>query len=826
MRVPLVFLLGTLLLLTWRPGSAVGQTTDTVPSKLIQQRIPSVRAAAQADIATNETAHNQGNIQLSVSNSGRFGLPYSWDIFGQAMPVIDPLSNDPIQRCTYPANSGHVFLLDSYMWIGAIAGYDTLNCMFDWQPLFYGVQPFRYSSAERARTGIYSSTARSDLDIRCEYLDTVLTPFHTPIGLRIYQRSMAWAGKGSDDFVLVECQLENVTDHPLNDIYVGLSFNNPVIHITELGELDLEFDKFYTGYLPTYPRANCLSEDTINLAYAMVADPRPTVKRWSKYSARAAAGFRFIAAPVEKMTPNYNWEAWLPGYMYYSPRKRATPEDPYRQFHEYGPETAGELYYFLSHPEIDYDQIFAAKDRYVDGWFPPPPEADRLASGYPATATTSLGGFDLPPGAKGTIIYAIVAGDSVIIDPMLYSRFNPQQPDWLYSRYDFSHLAANAVWAGRVYDNPGYDTDGDGYSGTFELCNGDTVWVRGDGVPDWRADGPPSPPDMRVIPSLEQLAIRWNGFRSETSIDPLTRVRDFEGYNVFLGLDERPSSFSLLTSFDREDWVRYRLTGAPDGSWDWRPTNDPYSLAQLREYYLDPDFDPSLYDREHPLVINGEYLCFLPQGNNAPLAPDKVHKVYPDAVKPSDDTLQWTDDDVIVVNGKRLAKYYEYEYIIDKLLPTVQYWAAVTAFDFGFATAGITAQESRLQETITSAWAIPSSAEVAGEKASVYVWPNPYRYDGDYELKGYENHDQSLYIDRGRRIHFGNLPARCKISILSLDGDLVREIIHEYAPDDPNSTHDAWDLITKNYQLAVSGIYYWVVESATGNQTGKLVVIQ
>jgi hypothetical protein len=54
----------------------------------------------------------------------------------------------------------------------------------------------------------------------------------------------------------------------------------------------------------------------------------------------------------------------------------------------------------------------------------------------------------------------------------------------------------------------------------------------------------------------------------------------------------------------------------------------------------------------------------------------------------------------------------------------------------------------------------------------------------------------------------------------------VREIQHDINPADPLSSHEYWDLITRNSQLVVSGLYYWTVESEDGEtQVGKLVVI-
>ncbi len=75
-------------------------------------------------------------------------------------------------------------------------------------------------------------------------------------------------------------------------------------------------------------------------------------------------------------------------------------------------------------------------------------------------------------------------------------------------------------------------------------------------------------------------------------------------------------------------------------------------------------------------------------------------------------------------------------------------------------------------------------------------------------------------------IHFANLPPECTIRIYTLDGDLVRELTHDVDPQDPTSGHASWDLVTRNTQLVVSGIYYWTIEEPSGKvQMGKLVVI-
>jgi hypothetical protein len=38
--------------------------------------------------------------------------------------------------------------------------------------------------------------------------------------------------------------------------------------------------------------------------------------------------------------------------------------------------------------------------------------------------------------------------------------------------------------------------------------------------------------------------------------------------------------------------------------------------------------------------------------------------------------------------------------------------------------------------------------------------------------------------------------------------------------------HEKWDMITRNTMMVVSGIYYFVVDSEYGSQTGKIVIIR
>jgi hypothetical protein len=133
----------------------------------------------------------------------------------------------------------------------------------------------------------------------------------------------------------------------------------------------------------------------------------------------------------------------------------------------------------------------------------------------------------------------------------------------------------------------------------------------------------------------------------------------------------------------------------------------------------------------------------------------------------------------------------------------------------------------------------------------VWVVPNPYR--------GFKNIDErssswdltpNATDPTGTHIDFMGLPPGAwKIRVYTVSGDLVAEL-HQDDPvnesvrgpatdannvtrpgynrqqDTPNDGQARWNLISRNGQDVVSGIYLFVVDSQQGQQRGKFVVIR
>jgi len=100
----------------------------------------------------------------------------------------------------------------------------------------------------------------------------------------------------------------------------------------------------------------------------------------------------------------------------------------------------------------------------------------------------------------------------------------------------------------------------------------------------------------------------------------------------------------------------------------------------------------------------------------------------------------------------------------------------------------------------------------------VYVAPNPYRESAAWDLA------ETAVEPTGRRVKFFNVPPEATVRIFSLSGDLVQVLEHDARE---ASTQLSWNLISRNNQDTVSGIYLYHVETPDGREAvGKFVVVR
>ncbi len=846
--------------------------------------------------------HNIGKIALAVNNNGTFG-----DGFSPTCAVdqcTDFFTGLPIPSCEYPKGSNTKYLFAGAFWIGAVVGRDTLVSVAadGWSQ----TNEF-FPDEGKAGQMIYRSTidpanntafkgAVSEQDYICVYYDTCVssncpgskdTDFldareHQPLNVEVTQRSYAWSYDYADDFVLFDYSIRNIGQDRLSAVYMGV-YVDADIHQMGMDEgAQDDICGFREKQPALYLPSACPDSDVVNIAWTADNDGDFDEGAFSPVPHITAT--RIVRTPSDSLDVSFNW--WISNQnnpdLDFGPQTRAK----YRDLQTGGsgtPEGDRNKFHYLSNGEFDYDQPQVGSiDASNDIWLPPPNNRKRQWSrGMDTRYLLSFGPFDIEPGQSLPISFAYVAGQD-FHDPSTGDNIDNLPDNWeaYYENVSFDSLGSNATWAEWIYDNPGLDTDSDGYAGERYICNlggdstwavdttvdsavvpwdtivdphweysnADTTWRRGDGIPDFQGASPPPAPStytshkgfkgLRVEPGVGEVRVIWNGVRSENTRDVFSREFDFEGYRVYIAQDDRRGSYAMEASYDIEDYNR----------WDWDPEiadfllrESPFTLEQLRAEYGegDPDWHPLNFTRSRPYVDPDDPTqvhYFTMQDFNMSIlghlenAQTPIKKVYKDAPKPSPDINIDTLTDAQYaeyLTPEGFFKYYEYEYTFKNLLPTIPYLINVTAFDYGSPKSGLSSLETSPTIIPSETYALESVDRVVEQDLEVFVYPNPYRFDGAYREQGFEGRgDEDRAADRVRRIHFANLPPKCTISIFTPDGDLVRELVHDLPTTDPLANHETWDLITRNTQLTVSGLYYWTVEDDKGNtQIGKLVII-
>jgi len=779
--------------------------------------------------------HRNGMLWTVIHSNGIIG-----DVYGLRLDDYNKVA----PSFYYPRYSRKQHGYTAALWIGGVVGRDTLvSVTLDSETKQYQwILPVEFwpdeypIGAMQVRSNLptssyYDEDAKAEMEFEATYCDTFEGVWwvpdneydrrrHRPMGLKVTQTSYSWSANYAADFIIVNYAIENIGSDTILDAWAGIQYNGCNFHRSEVPSPPSDD---IAGYIYSWPSEfEEVGDELMQAIYCIDNDGNSFSLPWDLIRTAAAFSIAPLHAPGFWSRNNFNWwcHPWE-GDMNWGPRQYGSVEHPLRLYQgELGqPRSDKDKYDMLSRSEIDYCTYEMAVDHSRYGWLPPPDNAGVYAKGLYPKMLTSFGPFDLYPGDGRVLTVVLSIGDDVHYNrSAFYYTFDTLNPQPFMDQLDWTDLITNIRWAKLIYDNPGVDTDLDGDSGSYvlreESFTGDTVKVyyEGDGVPDFRGAQAPPPPEVRVIPRDGEITIRWNGYLTETYYDPLSFVQDFEGYRVYIGRSASATDVSLLSSWDAEDFNVLKWDEVRD---KYVLVSLPLSLVELREAFGE-DFNPTAYTRTDPFKYDGYLYYFEPVDYNmSDLSdPDGIHKLYPDAVLDTSD-----------VDEEGRLRYYEYEFVIKDLQTTVPWFVSVTAFDFGHPPKSLDPLESNPELNMVEVFAI-GQGDDAYTDLKAFVYPNPYRVDANYAQRGLENRGDYTSTERARRIYFANLPPRCTIKVFSLDGDLIKQIEHDEPAWSGTRTVEEWDLISRNVQAIVSGLYYWTVESDYGTQIGKLVILK
>lgn len=369
--------------------------------------------------------HSVGNLYFKVGNDGKLG---GQGELTQSDPENALIGHDA--RFEFPAGSHNEHFYQGSLWVGGIVGSDTLV-----SEALRGVsdQANEFSGFSRISNTYDSVTGCQTYD--AVYFDTLVAlgrpddatqrP-HKPLGLKVTQRSRAFATSPYNDFVLIEYVIQNVSSLLIDRAYIGIFADADVGPATDDDE---------SGFLPNR-----------GVAYAIDNDGDPPTP-WIR-SAFAMAPIQITPEPSDT---SFNW--WGNNYSDIN-------WGPSRVDAEFGPAgtPVGDVsrYLMMSNREKDYDQIRSALDMTAEGWRYDADHADWLsdiADGIDTRLLLSFGPYALSPGDSLHLVLVMAAGDAIHSKQNDFaSLFNPSNPTPFYRSLNFSLLLATIDRARMVYD--------------------------------------------------------------------------------------------------------------------------------------------------------------------------------------------------------------------------------------------------------------------------------------------------------------------------------------------------------------------------------------
>jgi hypothetical protein len=787
---------------------------------------------------TQLRVHDVGKVFLSITNYGFFGSQSGEIPEYTGRYLVAP-------SCEFPGGSGLEYLFQGALWIGAEVdttdnlgrpALDTLVSIGNdgwWGTLFemfpdippYGGIKVRSTRPPDVYPNGDTVGAKSEQDYIAVYTDTFTTSSfvppdpndgrpHLPLYISITQRSYAWSYEYAEDFVLFDFDIANIGGRNLKNLWVAQYIDADVSHSSEnpygqeQGAQDdiCGFDSLYLLI-----EGNDTTANRINTAWIADNDGQPYNGAYDYRSPLGLSGVRVVRTPLAdtSLKSGFNW--WISNV---DASKDWGPQtqDNYNIWGIFpggGMGTPGgdkAKYQVMSNKEFDYDQIWCALN-HTPIWIAPPTTATDLANGYDTRYLFSFGPFpEILHGDTLKLTTAYICGEDLHKDPTNFeNNLQGHEVDEAsimvyYNNLDFQDFATNSQWADWVYDNPGVDTDGDGFRGNegthFRITPaGDTFWFKGDGVPDFAGPPPPPSPDLTFQTAQNRIEVIWSGKRTERTPDTFSRKVDFEGYRVYKSASGRADDYTILGDYDLMDF---------DYVW-WDTLKSPAEWAKWKHVprrieEFPAGFDPNVYrwidlpdDYVPPDSLNAHW---VPNGWNTGL----------DAISLS-------------------AADTTYSFALDSLSESQGLYIAITAYDFGNPVTRLSPLES--STSINAKLIYPIDKGGPGKK--VLVYPNPYDFTkvGDYLRGGFEDPDRSGNTQFDRRIVFEGLPDGWTIRIFTLDGDLVKQISEGDAYYQRAPGVAFWDLISRNTQAVVSGIYIYVIEGAGGyHELGKIAIIK
>ena len=487
-----------------------------------------------------------GNVGVTVTNAG---------FFGKANVRNNPTGPPSFE---YPLNSGIEHLFESGLWVGAVRSDGIVSVRTAAVTASGGYSPGAggyevaqassiFSRSSLPSSDAFTRQAVSHLDLLSTFEDTSAVlpgtslPMPDPggrLGMSVDVTSHAWNFPFTESFVILNFDIVNVSDAAWDSVYVGMFHDLVVRNINTTSDAGGNFfNKGGLGFIDSLTTSYAFNaggqEETIN-TYGSIAilgaewkDPASGRTRFF----HPAVADEYLAEGKTPPTVNPRW--WLFAGGTEEQGRPGTDEERYRRMATPYPNPAN----FTTDAEYEaqreswYDRLRTDGTRSTGNWI----------------GLTPIGPFPtVLPGDTLQVTFALVAAPKP-------DEFQGQPGKPIDTDESRALLANNIGWARRTY--AGEDNNFNGRLDMGEDVNGNGVLDR------YLIPEPPASPGVRVEFERNALgesivALYWDE-AAERSVDPVTGIRDFEGYRVYRSNpgDDRSGNIlnaaTLVAQYDR-----------------------------------------------------------------------------------------------------------------------------------------------------------------------------------------------------------------------------------------------------------------------------------
>ncbi|MEY2830631.1 MAG: hypothetical protein RIQ33_2489 [Bacteroidota bacterium] len=500
-----------------------------------------------------------GNIQLSLTNAGTIGDP----------SMASASANKPSMQ--YPKTSGKEHLFEAGLWIGAkmngqtavstasvdaSGGYSTGASGFEFTSNAGGT--IQQKSSLSSNT-YYSSSAISHQDFVLDFTDkntivpgtnTAISGHALPLNADVHLETYCWNYGYADYFVILNYTITNHSQSDWDSVYTGIWSDLIVrnINVTTASGTSF-FNKGACGWLDTLKAV---------YAYDYNGDPGYT---------NSYGSFVFLGADWNNLFFHPDNSAAIIAAGYTAPQINLN----FWRYKDVGSIPP----YVTGYPSGDVTRY----DRMKMGINPPHTNIF-LYSPDNRTEVMSVGPF-----AK------IKANESVnfSVGFVCAKQGGPSTPNCVDDYTNRTELVEHIKWVQRTYK--GEDLNNNGILDAGEDLNGNNKLDR------FLLPTPPNNPIVKIIPSDKEMDIYWDK-NAEQTIDPISKKKDFEGYNLYRNI------ISADNSLTNGDNIK------PIATWDLQGDSIGYnngfsSIKMNTAKYFDGDTTAYWYHYHASGLLNG-----------------------------------------------------------------------------------------------------------------------------------------------------------------------------------------------------------------------------